>query len=103
MKSLYKFTMMLIVCISIVFIKGWILGAVYVGGIVPFIEYIGYNAPYIPITMFILLSLSYSIVFGKSDNKDDIEDSEFWSKLFSKYGAKILLVFVLWLLNVILL
>lgn len=103
MNSLYKFITMLMVCISIVFINGWIFGAVYVGGVGPFIEYIGYNAPHIPITIFILLSFSYSIVFGKLDNKDDIEDSEFWNRLFSKYGAKILLVFVLWLLNIILL
>lgn len=98
MKFLTQFFLTFILVIISSLFTGFIYMETYELAFVPLINYLG-NAPHIPFRYFLLLALGISAVSKIRKSKYEINDSKFWANYVASIISKLIMLFILWIIN----
>jgi len=98
MKFLVQFFLAFILAIISSLFTGFIYMETYELALAPLINYLG-NAPHIPFIYFLLLALGISAISKIRESKYEIKDFKFWANYVGSIISKLIMLFILWIIN----
>lgn len=82
--------------------NGFMIMEAYELAFVPFINHF-INTPTIPYMVFVLVGLGINLCRPQSESKYKVGETKFWIAWLSTICSKLMLIFILWVFNIIIL
>lgn len=82
--------------------NGFVIMEAYELAFVPFINHF-ISTPTIPFMVFVLVGLGINLCMPRSESKYKLGEMKFWTTWLSTVCSKLMLLFILWIFNIIIL